>query len=122
MDPSLDALMRATKFVGLLLLGAGAAGALAPTPLAARQRAVHRVFTAGFLLTWLGGWAMARAQGVPLGAPWVLGAMAGSLAAFQSLAWVVEAESRPQRAAGAIAAGGLLLAVGLMVWRPGALG
>jgi hypothetical protein len=122
MDPTLDALLRLSKFGGLVLLGAGAAGAFGTGALPERQRAVYRLFTAGFLLTWLGGWAMARARGVPLSTPWVLGAMAGSLVSFQAVVWVVEAEARPQRGAAAVAAAGLLGAVALMVWRPGGVG
>lgn len=104
------------KFAGVLLFAGGAVAALAGPDRASRHRATHRIASPGLLLTWLFGYLLVEASGVPLTELWVTGGLVLSLAAHVVL---VAAVDRDDRRGPAIAVAGLLLVIlALMLWRP----
>jgi small neutral amino acid transporter SnatA (MarC family) len=111
---------RFLKLVAVLLFGAGLVGAFLPASQVDRQRAVYWLATPGFVLTWLGGYAMTRSTGVSLSAGWVVGGMLLSLLAIHMAAWSVEREDRPRGVPAAVAMLALVLSLYLMIGKPGA--
>jgi len=109
---------RLVKFIALLLVGAGWIGAFAPPDLATRQRAVYLLATPGLLLSWLAGFGLARQLDVSLGERWISASMLIALASYQVVVWAVEREGRRSPLLAALALGGLVAVVALMVVRP----
>jgi len=108
---------RLVKLSGVILFATGLLGGALSSDETDRRRAVLGFASAGFVLTWIGGWAMARAMGTSLGAPWISASMLLSIAALHLGVSAVEGQPRPARAWAGVVALGLTLA--LMVVRPG---
>jgi hypothetical protein len=109
--------LRLVKWVGLLLLGGGVAGALGQSSLDARRRAVYRLATPGFFLLWLAGFGLARQTATSLGSPWISASLLSSLLMLQALAWSVERPGR-ERAATFLVTLPLAVTLLLMVLQP----
>jgi integral membrane protein len=109
-------LWRLAKFVALVALAGGMAGALARPARAERLRIVYGTVLPAFLGIWSAGYALMR-----LGARgfegWILAAMAASLLSLH-LVLLVAHRPRPRAATGAMAAGALGVALAEMVLRP----
>lgn len=112
-------LWRLLKYVGLLLIAAGTAGAFAPERLELRRRLVHGLATAGLAITWIAGFGLMRAAGWSMKAPWIGGSIILLLAWYQAVMWAVETDERRQPKWAIVASLPLLAALVLMVVRPG---
>lgn len=108
---------RLAKLVGVILFASGLLGGAWASSVEDRRSAVRYGATGGFVLTWIAGWAMARAAGVSLGAPWISAAMLLSIASLDLSLHAVESEGRSPRAWVAVAT--FAGALGVMVLRPG---
>lgn len=107
------------KWVALLMLAGTTAGAFLPDDHGVRQRMVYGLGTAGLALTWLSGFGLLRTGGWSLSAPWIAGSVVLSVAWLHTLVWTVEKPSRRRPRWAAVAIVQLLLALALMVFRPG---
>lgn len=108
--------MKALKYVGLLLLASGIFGALTMPKPTLRSLSIHRVGMLGFLLVWLAGYGVMKKMGYTMKQPWISGAILASLVAYG--AGLAAVHRSPARALmGALASGALFLSLGLMVFR-----
>ncbi|MCK6525195.1 hypothetical protein L6R49_27635, partial [Myxococcota bacterium] len=70
-----------------------------------------------FFFTWLFGYAMMKAGGYSMGAPWISASLLTSLGSLLALTRVVE-QDRPAPLSSVVAVLGLAATVALMVFRP----
>ena len=110
--------LKFAKFVAVVLLGVGTAGALRDTTLLERQRSVYAVAAPAFVLVGTAGFGLARLTNVSLGAPWIAGALLLSLGWLQLLFWSVEREGRRSPLVRSLAWTALTGALALMIFRP----
>jgi hypothetical protein len=112
-------LLRFAKLVAVAIFVTGCLGACFAAGRNERARFGHRWAGAGLTGTWLFGVILLVATHRPLAAPWVVAAAVMSFLA-QGIAAVVasrEEQARPAERAAMIAL--LLVALALMVWKPG---
>lgn len=101
-----------------LFVGGVLATVTAETP-TTRRRLAHGLVTLSFLGTWISGYALLKLAGHSLGAPWVLASMGASLFALHGA--LATAHRGPTRTRAALALGGALASVAVMVVRADAL-
>ena len=109
---------RFVKYVALLLVAGGTAGAFAAERPDVRQWMVYGVATSGLALTWVAGFGLIRTAGWSMRAPFIGGSIVLSLAWLAVLVWTVE---RPERRTSlwlGVTVAPLLGALALMVFRP----
>lgn len=110
---------RMLKFVALLGLPGATVGAFASADLDTRQRWVYWLGTPSLALTWIAGFGLVRVGGISLGSPWIGSSVLLSVLWLHVLAWSVESDERREPKWAVAAAGCLLLALALMVFRIG---
>ncbi|MCB9664906.1 MAG: hypothetical protein H6732_12395 [Alphaproteobacteria bacterium] len=111
--------LRLLKWVGVGLYVLGVGGAVLARDPEERRRAAHGPATVGFVLTWLGGYGLARLTGTSLGSTWLSLGMLGSLATLQLVVWSTEREVPRGSWVRWLAAGLVVATLAVMVWRPG---
>ena len=113
---------RLVKLLALALWSAGVLGAVCVPAPRSRLVLVRCFATPGFVLLWGAGWMMARLTDRSLGTPWIAATLVLSLTALHAAFLASHGRGRSRlTAAPALAFGGLLGSVGLMVLRPVAL-
>lgn len=105
---------RFVKFLGVSLFAWGVFGATQPGDPGARSAAARQWGTAGFLLTWLAGYGLAKLSGTSLGAPWISASMLTSMLA---LAGALAAARSDGRVARFVAGAAAMATLGLMTSR-----
>jgi integral membrane protein len=106
---------RILKWAGLLLFGAGCLGSAVARDARDRASFAYGVGTAGWLISWIAGYGLAKSSGVSIGEPWITAGMGFSFLAL--LGAVFRAQGFLPAASGGLSVGAAISSVAVMALR-----
>ena len=111
--------IRLVKMIGVLALASGTVGAFVPRALEDRKRAAYFLAAPGLAVTWGAGLALALGMHYSPVVPWIAIAAVSSTISANVVLHAVAREGRRSVPAASLAIAGVLVALALMVLRPG---
>lgn len=115
----LPTILRIGKLLGVLLFFSGTLGALASKSHEDRELYAYRFCGPGFLMLWGFGVGLTHVGGVPLFSWWIMGSGLCSLISINAALYVAGKADRGGPVASVVGLAPLLIALVLMVTRPG---